>query len=43
MTEKQLYLITTKDGEFIGLLRYMEDVNEIMEYDDELQVIPIGT
>ena len=43
MTEKQLYLITDKDGEFVGLLRYMEDVNEIMEFDDELQVISIGT
>lgn len=43
MTEKQLFLITDKDGNFIGLLKYMEDVNEIMEYDDELQVISIGT
>ena len=43
MTEKQLYLITDKDGEFVGLLRYMEDVNEIMEFDDELQVISLGT
>lgn len=44
MTEKQLYLITNEDGEFIALLRYMEDVNEIMDHDDdELQIIPIGT
>lgn len=42
MSEKQLYLITDKYGEFVGLLRYMEDVNEIMEFDDELQVISIG-
>lgn len=42
MLEKQLYLITDKDGEFVGLLRYMTDVNEIMEFDDELQVISIG-
>lgn len=42
MTEKQLFLITDKHGEFVALLRYKEDVNEIMEFDDELQVISLG-
>ena len=42
MTEKQLFLIIDKKGEFVGLLRYIEDVNEIMEFDDELQVISLG-
>ena len=42
MTEKELFLITDKDGNFVGLLKYMQDVNDIMEFDDELQVIPIG-